>query len=266
LLLSRHQPLSSSRRFVRRLSAAEAEFYGVREFRAGDSPRWIHWRTTARMGEPMVREFEEPPHDNLVLIVEPWLPRPAEELRTRLQQVRQENRDIIEHLLASGPPPPLAKRRAKEASLARKEEPFRQPLDTLELAISLAATICWEWHRQGGAYLALACASPTAQVHVAQTGTSQVWPFLESLALLEGTPQVEPATLLDHLAQTYLPPGPVLLVSTRSTGLADILANALRRPVVSLDVTDPLVKELFEERTADPPAGQREERDQVAVR
>jgi hypothetical protein len=101
---------------------------------------------------------------------------------------------------------------------------------------------------------------------VAQTGTSQVWPFLESLALLEGTPHVEPAALLDHLAQTYLPPGPVLLVSTRASGLADILANALRRPVVSLDVTDPLVKELFEERTADPPAGQREEREQVAVR
>ncbi len=57
---------------------AQIEFHGVREFRTGDSPRWIHWRTTARRGVPMVREFEEAPTENLVLIVDPWAPEGSE--------------------------------------------------------------------------------------------------------------------------------------------------------------------------------------------
>jgi uncharacterized protein (DUF58 family) len=54
--------------------AAQGEFHGLRDYRAGDSPRWIHWRTSARRGAPMVREFEDYPEENLILIVEPWLP------------------------------------------------------------------------------------------------------------------------------------------------------------------------------------------------
>lgn len=35
-----------------------AEFSGLREYRRGDNPRHIHWPTTARLSELMVREFE----------------------------------------------------------------------------------------------------------------------------------------------------------------------------------------------------------------
>lgn len=48
----------------------QMEFHGLRPFRPGDSPRHIHWRTSARRGELMVREFEEYPNDDLVLIVD----------------------------------------------------------------------------------------------------------------------------------------------------------------------------------------------------
>lgn len=58
----------------RRHPAAQSEFHGLREFRGGDSPRFIHWRTSARRGELMVREFEDTPNDDLLLIVEPWVP------------------------------------------------------------------------------------------------------------------------------------------------------------------------------------------------
>ncbi len=37
----------------------EAEFYGLRPWESGDSRRWIHWRTTARLGELSVRQFEQ---------------------------------------------------------------------------------------------------------------------------------------------------------------------------------------------------------------
>lgn len=38
--------------------AGAAEFSGLREYRQGDNPRHIHWPTTARMNELMVKQFE----------------------------------------------------------------------------------------------------------------------------------------------------------------------------------------------------------------
>ena len=38
--------------------AGTAEFCRLREYRHGDNPRHIHWATTARMNELMIREFE----------------------------------------------------------------------------------------------------------------------------------------------------------------------------------------------------------------
>lgn len=54
--------------------AAQAEFHGLRSYRSSDSPRLIHWRTSARRGELMVREFEDEPSDNLVVVLDPTLP------------------------------------------------------------------------------------------------------------------------------------------------------------------------------------------------
>ncbi|HEY1381402.1 MAG TPA: DUF58 domain-containing protein [Gemmataceae bacterium] len=63
-------------RHTRRRLALEAEFHGLRQFRPGDSPRWIHWRTSARTGELVVREFDHGTHHDLLLIVEPYAPAP----------------------------------------------------------------------------------------------------------------------------------------------------------------------------------------------
>lgn len=39
-------------------AGARGEFRGLREYRPGDDPRDVHWRSTARLGEPVVREYE----------------------------------------------------------------------------------------------------------------------------------------------------------------------------------------------------------------
>jgi uncharacterized protein (DUF58 family) len=41
------------------------EFRGLREYRWGDDARDIHWRTTARRGQPIVREYEPDASDTL---------------------------------------------------------------------------------------------------------------------------------------------------------------------------------------------------------
>jgi uncharacterized protein (DUF58 family) len=56
-------------------SAQQEEYHGLRDYRAGDSPRWIHWRTSARRGELMVKEFEQENEQDLAILIDPWLPR-----------------------------------------------------------------------------------------------------------------------------------------------------------------------------------------------
>jgi uncharacterized protein (DUF58 family) len=49
---------SDSERFAARSGSGE-QFLGVREYRAGDDTRYIHWRSSARRGELVVREYED---------------------------------------------------------------------------------------------------------------------------------------------------------------------------------------------------------------
>jgi len=56
-------------------SAQQVEYHGLRGYRPGDSPRWIHWRTSARRGELMVKEFEQQNEQDLAILIDPWLPR-----------------------------------------------------------------------------------------------------------------------------------------------------------------------------------------------
>ena len=56
-------------------SAQQQEYHGLRDYRPGDSQRLIHWRTTARIGKPMVKEFEQEHDQALAILIDPWLPR-----------------------------------------------------------------------------------------------------------------------------------------------------------------------------------------------
>jgi uncharacterized protein (DUF58 family) len=71
LLWSRSADAERQRRQPRFHPAAQDQFHGLRPFRTGDNPRAVHWRTSARRGEWMVREFEDLPGDNLLLVFDP---------------------------------------------------------------------------------------------------------------------------------------------------------------------------------------------------
>jgi uncharacterized protein (DUF58 family) len=177
-----------ARREARRHLSAQSEFHGLRAFRSGDSPRWIHWRTSARCGELMVREFEDVPTDDLVLVLDPAAP--------------------------AGP--------------AGSPE--------LEAAVSLAATVCWEWCRQRGDRLVLAVAGPTPAVLDGLTGPEHALRLLECLAVVRPEPPDAAAgpPLVEALAGRPLPDAPVLVLGAAPGALGEALRPHVRRPVALL--------------------------------
>ncbi|MBV8194122.1 MAG: DUF58 domain-containing protein [Candidatus Dormibacteraeota bacterium] len=72
-------------------SSQQEEYHGLRDYRPGDSPRWIHWRTSARRGELMVKEFEQQNEQDLAILIDPWLPR---------TKVAPESRDAMEQAIS----------------------------------------------------------------------------------------------------------------------------------------------------------------------
>jgi uncharacterized protein (DUF58 family) len=214
-----------------RLPAAHAEFHALRPFRTGDSPRWIHWRTTARRGELMVREFEDIPTDNLVLIVEPWV----EESGVRSQEsgVRGQKSEVRSQRLevkiqgSAG--------RSQPVSSLTPDSCLLTPV--LEDAVSLAATICWAWCRQQGSRLLLVVAGREPAVVDGVTGPELALSTLEQLAVLAGEPATEAARLPAGLTSGALPRGPILVVAPGPSRLAGPLEQRLRRPVARLDAS-----------------------------
>ncbi len=166
---SRHRPV--------RLPAAQSEVHGVRSFRDGDSPRWIHWRTTARRAELMVREFEETPSERIIVVLDP------------------------------------------------------SAASALEDAISLAASVCWEWCRHQGEQVVLVVAEPSPKVVSGVSGKEHAIRLLEGLALTEACQEVNDTAFVDILATAAIPSGPLLLITARDGSVAELLAARLRRPV-----------------------------------
>jgi uncharacterized protein (DUF58 family) len=50
------------------------EFHGLHEFRDGDDPRDVHWRSTAKKGRTMVREYEDESARRLTILLDNGLP------------------------------------------------------------------------------------------------------------------------------------------------------------------------------------------------
>jgi uncharacterized protein (DUF58 family) len=199
-LLNRSSPsIGQSRGTPCRLPTAQTEFHGLRDYRAGDSPRHIHWRTSARRGDLMVREFEEVPNDNLTLIVEAWTPvRPAGMLM-----------------------------------LADADDEL-DPV--LERTLGVAATVVWEWCRQKGDRFTLLLAGAQPHLLSGVTGRDFALQMLECLALEPGSDVVDTDSVGRLLEATELPPGPILALSTRGGTLAGPLERLLRRRIAAVNV------------------------------
>lgn len=65
---------SQQRRSSRRAVPGDGDVRGLRPYRPGDAPRTVHWPSSARRGQLLVREYDSTQPINLVIVLEPYLP------------------------------------------------------------------------------------------------------------------------------------------------------------------------------------------------
>ncbi len=89
------------------------EFIGTREYREGDPLRKIHWRSWARIGKPVVKEYQEEYFSRVALVLDTFLPgRPRPHEQERFEGAISLLASVAEHfsrsdevvdILAAGP-------------------------------------------------------------------------------------------------------------------------------------------------------------------
>jgi uncharacterized protein (DUF58 family) len=178
--------------------AAQAELHGLRDYRPGDSPRAVHWRSSARRGKLLVREFEEPPGDELLIVLDPGL--------------------------------------ADTAPAAQA---------AFEDAVSLAATLCWEWSRRGR-WLGLVVAAPQPIILGGLADRAHAIRLLEALAVVQAGPRADAAVLAAALRNKPVPAVGVLLVAVGRSPLESVLRQGRRGVVHALDPAEPRVRAFYD--------------------
>ncbi len=100
--LLHHGAVVSSSDRPSRLQGGQDEFFGLRDYRTGDNPRWIHWRRSAGREAPIVREMTHPVPDVLLLLLDVRLDESeplTEWLRERLLRFAA---TVIDHAMGRG--------------------------------------------------------------------------------------------------------------------------------------------------------------------
>jgi uncharacterized protein (DUF58 family) len=78
-LARHHEAFDGAEQRQQRFARVEGQFYGVRYWRQGDSRRSIDWRSTARQGQLVVRQYEQPRNRDIAVLVDLWQPSSPDE-------------------------------------------------------------------------------------------------------------------------------------------------------------------------------------------
>lgn len=188
----------------------EGEFYGLRDWRRGDSRRWVHWRTTAREQTLVVKQFEQQRNQDLAVVLDLWQP----------------------------------------------AEPQANDRDSVELAVSLAATIVADSCRGGGKWLCTGIAGESVWLESGPTSNALLHQTMHGLALADATSQDTLPEVLGMTLRRARPGTRVVVISTRQADLSDRsrfhnlwqdgAVSARLHKVVTLDVNSPDLVEYFQ--------------------
>ena len=176
---------------------AEGDYYGLRHWQPGDSRRWIHWRTSARLGQLAVKQFEQ-----------------------------QRDRDI-----------------ALVLDLHLDPDAGSAGQATVELAVSMAATVIQDLGRRTGIQLVVAACGESMHYWAASSSNLVASEINRCLATIQGGANETFQEGITRLKEELRPGSQVVVVSTRSRDTR----NAISLPARPLwiDCSDPGVDAYF---------------------
>jgi len=100
--LLRGGAVTSSRAAPSQASGGQDEFFGLREYRSDDNPRWIHWRKSAGREAPVVREMARPLPEVLWVILDTGAPAASAANDARVEKMLRFAATLVDHAFARG--------------------------------------------------------------------------------------------------------------------------------------------------------------------
>jgi uncharacterized protein (DUF58 family) len=188
---------------------------GVREYVNGDAMKRIHWPTSIRRNQLMVKEFEQDPQ------AEVWLYLDSQE------DVHYEKPHQAEHVSA-------------ESIFFGRRPEFHLPPSSLEYAISITASLARYFIAQRRA-VGYASAGQAYTVLHAERGERQEGKILETLAFVEANGELSIAALVSAQS-SQVPQGSTVILITPTTrpdllqAVDDLQRRFLRPVVILLDI------------------------------
>jgi uncharacterized protein (DUF58 family) len=83
-----------------RTTGGQDEFFGLREYRSGDNPRWIHWRRSAGKSVPIIKEMVQPIPQTLWIILDTFLAKNSPETIEHREQLLRFGSTLVDHALS----------------------------------------------------------------------------------------------------------------------------------------------------------------------
>ncbi len=171
---------------------------GVREYAPGDSFSRIHWRSTARRGRLIVKEFELDPLADIWIVVD---------------------MAIFSHI--HGAKQPIATPQNDIPIWMRVEEEYKLPPLTEEYTVAIAASLAQHFLQPGRGMrqnraVGLLAYGQSHEIVQPDRGERQLNRILETLAVLRANGQVPIQDML-HAESHLLPRGTTILVVTPTT-------------------------------------------------
>ncbi len=127
------------------------EFFGVREWRMGDSRRAVHWRASAKHRQWIVRQFAEPRKQAMTILLDLHLPTPTNTSDSNIQSpfVLSPFSTTLSTTELSTAASVIGGEGGNVSSESISES-YAQDGHRLERGIALVATLLVEQHRHGG--------------------------------------------------------------------------------------------------------------------
>jgi uncharacterized protein (DUF58 family) len=205
----RHESFAGNERREHR-PGIDGDFYGLRPWQRGDSRRWIDWRSSARTGGLMVRQFEQPHSRDAAIVLD----------------------------------------------LCQPESPATADAESVELAVSFAATLAAELCRKGSSDVFLAVADPEPRVMGGPGSAALLQDMMERLALVDAQPRDQLCELLQLAAGQIDSGTEIILVTARTIDFtreeyagklpADVARRVSGRGLRIVDTSDPNLSRYFQ--------------------